>query len=227
MITRPEKSTSPRVDQAKAPERVFDAVLNKAKILSSTGPGDKTLKPDDYKEVTALTAKLDIDKLKVISEDKDAEVIYFEQDGAKYKISAEGAANAQDGVDVLKNLRFGHAVAPVNQGGPDEGTPLYTFLQTLAETQGTPAGKAIVESLKNPDQQLLREDGDGVRLANIKSVGKAEDGILKVTLENSKTLVISELLTPQAFSTYTQAGVTKEALNDGKAKGYEAVTSLP
>jgi len=227
MITRPEKSASPRVDQPNAPERVFDAVLNKAKILASTGPGDKTVKPEDYKEVTALPAKLDIDKLKVISEDKDAGVIYFEQDGAKYKISAEGAANAQDGFDVLKNLRFGHAVAPVNQGGPDEGTPLYTFLQTLAETQGTPAGKAIVESLKNPDQQLLREDGDGVRLANIKSVGKAEDGILKVSLENGKTLVISELLTPQAFSTYTQAGVTKEALNDGKSKGYEEVTSLP
>ncbi|KAF1020895.1 MAG: hypothetical protein GAK37_03527 [Pseudomonas sp.] len=238
MINRPEKVATPRVDQPKAPERVFDALLDKAKTLATSGTGDKTFKPrvlaaegvnkpDDYKEVTALPAKLDIDTLKVVSEDKDAGVIYFEQDGNKFKITREGAEKAQEGFDTLKNLHFGHAVAPVNQGGPDEGTPLFDFLHTLAETQGTPAGQAILESLRNPDQQLLREDSDTVRLANIKSVGKAEDGVVKVEMASGKTLVVSELLTPQAFASFNQAGVTKEALADGKAKGFEEVTSLP
>ncbi|MBE8411086.1 hypothetical protein IQA73_17125, partial [Leptospira borgpetersenii serovar Ballum] len=138
------------------------------------------IKPDDYKEVTALPAKLDIDKLKVVSEDKDAGVIYFEQDGSKFKITREGAEKVQEGFDTLKGLHFGHAVAPVNQGGPDEGTPLYDLLHTLAETQGTPAGKEIREALGNPDQQLLREDDPTVRLANVKSVGEAKDGVVKV-----------------------------------------------
>ncbi|KNE87146.1 hypothetical protein PSTG_19475, partial [Puccinia striiformis f. sp. tritici PST-78] len=158
---------------------------------------------------------------------KDAGVIYFEQDGSKLKISREGAEKVQEGFDLLKGLHFGHAVAPVNQGGPNEGTPLYDLLHTLAETQGTPAGKAIREALGNPDQQLLREDDPTVRLANVKSVGAAKDGVVKVEMENGQTLVISETLTPEAFASYNSAGVTKEALNDGKAKGFEEVTSLP
>lgn len=227
MINRPEKAASPRVSETRAPERVFDAALNKAKTLAATGASNQQLKPDDYKEVTALPAKLDIHTLKVVSEDKDAGVIYFEQDGNKFKITREGADKVQEGFDLLKGLHFGHAVAPVNQGGPDEGTPLYDLLHTLAETQGTPAGKAIREALGNPDQQLLREDDPTVRLANIKSVGEAKDGVVKVEMENGQTLVIAESLTPEAFASYNNAGVTKEALNDGKAKGFEEVTRLP
>lgn len=246
MINRPDTTTSPRAGEPKAPERIFNALLNQAKTLAAAGPGDKTfkpkvlaahtdtplkpvsqIKPDDYKEVTALPAKLDIDTLKVVSEDKDTGVIYFEQDGNRFKITREAAEQVQEGFDTLKGLHFGHAIAPVNQGGPDAGTPLYDLLHTLADTQGTPAGKAIREALSNPDQQLLREDDPGVRLAAIKSVGQAKDGVVKVALENGQTLVISETLTPQAFASYNSAGVTKEALADGKAKGYEEVTSLP
>jgi len=159
MINRPEKAASPRVSETRAPERVFDAALNKAKTLAATGASNQQLKPDDYKEVTALPAKLDIDTLKVVSEDKDAGVIYFEQDGNKFKITREGADKVQEGFDLLKGLHFGHAVAPVNQGGPDEGTPLYDLLHTLAETQGTPAGKAIREALGNLSQlKVVSED---------------------------------------------------------------------
>ena len=246
MINRPEKPTAPRVAQPQAPEHVFDALLNQARTMAAAGSGDKTfkpkvlaahpgeslktpseIKPEDYKDVTALPAKLDIDTLKVISEDKDTGVIYFEQNGSKLKITRENAEKVQEGFDTLKGLHFGHAVAPVNQGSPDAGTPLYDLLHTLAETQGSPAGKAIREALNSPDQQLLREDDPGVRLANIKSVGEAHDGVINVRLENGQTLVIAEALTPQAFASYTNVGVTKQALNDGKSKGYEEVTSLP
>ncbi|MCS3466957.1 hypothetical protein M2401_000667 [Pseudomonas sp. JUb42] len=249
MITRPEPTSSNTPAPAKAVGKAFESLLNKARLLAATPEepsSDKTFMPkiltksnqpevsaskpadaDSYKAITALPEKLDIDTLKVVAEDKDGGVIYFEHGGNKYQISKSAAEEVQPGYETIENLRFGHAVPTREDPGPDHGTQLFDLLHTLAETQGTAAGKIIRDSLSNPDKELLRKDDGQFLLDNIDKVEKPADGVLKVTFNSGKELTIAEGVTPEAFKAYSGAGQTLEKLGEGEAKGFEKVTALP
>ncbi|MDF0733087.1 hypothetical protein P0Y43_20550 [Pseudomonas entomophila] len=250
MITPPEAKPAPSGKSDTPASGFFEKVLNQARLAAGVpqpADGEKTLKPkvlasthaapkadtqkpadaDSYKDITELPEKLDIDTLKVVAKDSEAGVIYFEHAGNKYQISEKAAQDAQPGFETFENLRFGHAVPTRDPVGPDHGTQLYNLLDSLAETQGTPAYDVIKDSLANPDQELLRKDDGQFLLENIDKVEQPADGVLKVTLTSGKEVIIAKGITPEAFEAYRGAGKTKEALADGKAQGYEQVTGLP
>lgn len=239
MITRPEPSSTP--SSSKAVGNLFETLLDKTRRLAADPEKPKVLtadkkaevskgKPadaDTYKDITALPEKLDIDTLKVVAQDSDNGVIYFEHEGNKYQINESAAKDAQPGYETMENLRFGHAVPTREDQGPDHGTQLFDLLDTLIKTQGTPASKIIKDSYSNPDQELLRKDDGQFLLDNIASVEKPAEGVLKVKLNSGKELIIAEGMTPETYKAYTGAGQTKDKLAEGKAQGYEQVTALP
>ncbi|MBH3459089.1 hypothetical protein [Pseudomonas putida] len=247
MINRPEAPSSSSPSSPSDTAGLFDSVLDKARLLLSDPGADKTFKPkvlaandgggsvphdkpadaDSYKDITELPETLDIGKLKIVAQDKDNGVIYFEHGGNKYQISEKAAQDSQPGYETFENLRFGHAVPTREDRGPDHGTQLYNLLDTLADTQGTPAHDLIVAGLTDPGQSLLRKDDSGFLLDNIQSVEQATDGVLKVKLTNGREVIIAEGITPEAYAAYSGAGKTRVALDDAKAAGYEQVTGLP
>jgi len=249
MITKPERTQSgSNTPVSETSRSAFETLLQKTKTLAVANPdqsdeksfrpkvlaaantpvSDKAPdKPDEYKEITELPEKLDLDTLKVVAQDADAGVIYFEHAGTQYKINKDAAADVQQKNDVMEHLRFGHAVAPITKAGPDSGTQLYNLLQTVAETKGTPVYDAIKDSLTNPDQQLLRKDEVTLRPKDVVSVDSPAEGVLTVELANGGSLVVLEKLAPGAFAEYKGEGLTKDKLAEAKAQGYEEVSALP
>ncbi|NWA02251.1 hypothetical protein [Pseudomonas gingeri] len=254
MIKLDKPSTVPAESSSRNPS-VFDSLVDKVRHLARNAgeaPADGPLKnfkvlaadhkpapgkpateklsdeqAKQYTDITALPEPLDFSKLKIVSEDSTAGVIYFEHEGNQYKISQSAAAEAQGGYNITDNLRFGHAVAERPGQGPDHGTQLYDFLHTVNAAQGTPAYKAIAESFSDPDKQLLRKDEAGIKFDAIESVDPAAEGVLEVTLKDGRVQVVAEGITPGAFETYTAIGKVKDTLAEGKAKGYEEINSLP
>ncbi|MGE7991694.1 hypothetical protein ACQKPE_11695 [Pseudomonas sp. NPDC089554] len=249
MISKPEPTPAKGTSSQRPVGSAFEDVLNKTRLLftgtqqpatedgfkprvlaSTHTPKVENQKPADaerYQSIVQLPETLDIDTLKVVARDSEAGVIYFEHAGKQYQISEQAAQDAQPGFETLESLRFGHAVPTRTPVGPDHGTQLYNLLDTLAETQGTPAFEIIKGSYANPDQTLLRKDDGNFLLENIDKVTQPVDGVLKVTLHNGQQVIIAKGITPEAFAAYSGAGKTLEALEAGKAKGYEQVTGLP
>ncbi|MHC6226884.1 cytochrome D1 domain-containing protein [Pseudomonas sp. X10] len=169
-----------------------------------------------YKQITAMPDGMNMEKLKVISEDPISRVILFEHDGHKYMISRDAAAAQESNYAALENIpSAGDQPAPI-----DRGDKLYDFLHVVKETEGTPAFEYIKNARTQPDQHLFGQGESTVPLEQIKKVETPTEGILVVTQADGKQVVVSAHLTPKEFVEYTAKGQTISGLERATSEGY-------
>ena len=198
-----------------------------AKLLGYQSDVQKLIekgKADGYELVESLPQDFDVEKIKVESIDKETGVIQFQYDGKKYLLPPGDASEAE--IAPPPGIRIGMAGA--NDKSPSlelRGTRLYELLTALKETEGTMAGQALVNAIKNNDA-LAKDSSAPVTLDKIDNIhAYSEGGVQIVTLKDGSKITVIEALAPKSFAAYAEAGKTLEGIKRAEGDGFRLAGS--